>query len=75
MNQDRLHRTTHLFTVRLWIEPSARGGPEVRGRAQHFLSGEVIYFRTWVDLVTFFETTLVIARPPPPDCDSAPTSG
>lgn len=56
---------THLFTVRLWIEPDARDGPEMRGRVQHVPSGEVIYFRTWADLVTFFEVVLKVARSPP----------
>lgn len=76
MNQERRHRLTHLFTVRLWIEPGARGSVEVRGRVQHILSGKTIYFRTWVDLVTFLETALVIARPPSaPDDDHSGAPG
>lgn len=78
MNVERNHRQSQLFTVRLWIEPPSGCGAEVRGCAQSVLTGEVIYFRTWVALVTFFETALVIARPPPtPDDDSrsAPADG
>ncbi|MCE7989529.1 MAG: hypothetical protein DYG89_50910 [Caldilinea sp. CFX5] len=57
------HRHSRLFTVRLWLE--SQSGGEIRGQAQSVLTGEVIYFRTWADLVTFFETMLVAARPPP----------
>lgn len=65
MIPDRRHRPTHLFTVRLWIEPGAQAGAEVRGRVQHVLSGEVIYVRTWTALTAFFETALAVERPPP----------
>lgn len=78
MSAERNHHQSQLFTVRLWIEPHSRCGAEVRGRAQSVLTGEVIYFRTWVALVAFFETALVIARPPPaPDNDTsgAPDDG
>ncbi|MEZ4726885.1 MAG: hypothetical protein R3E79_07100 [Caldilineaceae bacterium] len=71
MSVERQHHQSQLFTVRLWIEPYSRCGVEVRGRAQSVLTGEVIYFRTWTALLTFFETALVTACPPPtPDDDS-----
>jgi hypothetical protein len=53
-----LHRRTHLFTVRLWVEQVARDRTEIRGRVQHVLSGEVGYFRTWPQLANFFEARL-----------------
>jgi hypothetical protein len=53
-----LHRRTHLFTVRLWIEQVANDQTEVRGRVQHVLSGEVSYFRTWPQLASFLEASL-----------------
>lgn len=56
-----LHRRTHLFTVRVWIEQVAHDRTEVRGRVQHVLSGEVGYFRTWLALANFFEASLAEA--------------
>jgi hypothetical protein len=53
-----LHRRTHLFTVRLWVEQVAHDRAEVRGRVQHVLSGEVGYFRTWSDVVEFLLSKL-----------------
>lgn len=78
MSAERKHHQSQLFTVRLWIEPYSRCGAEVRSRAQSVLTGEVIYFRTWAALVSFFETALVIARPPPAlddDSSGAPDEG
>ena len=48
---------THLFTVRLWHSSPAAGG-EIRGRAQHVLTGEVIYFRDWAALEAFMTAQL-----------------
>jgi hypothetical protein len=50
-----LSRRTHLFTLRLWLEPVAVDRAEMRGRVQHVLSGEAIYFRTWPELSAFVE--------------------
>ena len=58
-------RRTHLFTVRLWHSSPAAGG-EIRGRAQHVLTGEVIYFRDWVDMEAFMTAQLG-----PPAADTA----
>lgn len=44
---------THLFTVRLWIEPSACSRGELRMRMVHVLSGETHYFRAWQDAKAF----------------------
>jgi len=78
MSAHRQHRQPYIFVIRLWFEPRAGAKAEMRGRVQDVGSGEVIYFRAWADLVTFFETTLVIARPPPAlddDNDGAPADG
>ena len=60
-------RRTHLFTVRLWHSSPEAGG-EIRGRAQHVLTGEVIYFRDWADMEAFMTAQLG-----PPAADTAPT--
>lgn len=44
---------THLFTLRLWVEPVGCGQGEVRVRVTHLLSGETRYFRTWSDVAAF----------------------
>lgn len=44
---------THLFTVRLWVEPLADDQEEIRMQVQHVLSGETRYFRDWAEVVTF----------------------
>jgi hypothetical protein len=55
---DRLERRTHLFTLRLWIEPVTAERSEIRGRVQYVLSGEARYFRTWPELLAFVEELL-----------------
>jgi hypothetical protein len=49
---------THLFLVRLWVEPLVDNQGEVRMQVRHVLSGETRYFRTWSDLVAFLLTRL-----------------
>jgi hypothetical protein len=58
MTSDRPYRRTYLFTLRLWIEEIGQEQTEMRGRVQHVLSGDVRYFRTWMDLVAFLEAKL-----------------
>jgi len=58
MTDERQYRQTQLFTVRLWIERVTQDRTEIRGRAQHVLSGDVRHFRTWRELTTFFHATL-----------------
>lgn len=65
MSVTRYHRPTHLFIVRLWIEPDASNKNETRGRVQHVESSEVLYFRSWEVLMSFFETMLLKERSPP----------
>jgi hypothetical protein len=36
---------SHLFTVRLWLEPVGDQEKEVRGEVRHVLSGDACYFR------------------------------
>lgn len=44
---------SHLFMVRLWTEDVGDGHREWRGKVQHVLSGEAIYFRDCAALVAF----------------------
>ena len=53
-----LSRDTHLFTVRLWLEPLGDGRAEWRGKVQHASSGEARYFRGWPALQAFLENRL-----------------
>ena len=50
---------THLFTVRLWIEPTRYRRGEVRMRVVHVLSGETHYFRAWRDAKAFMLAKLM----------------
>ena len=52
MNADHRYHS-HLFTLRLWIEPGMSHRDEVRFKVQHVLSGEVRYFREWSSLLEF----------------------
>jgi len=58
MVDERGHRYTHLFTVRVWVEQVTQNRTEIRGRAQHVLSGDVRHFRTWRELTPSFDVTL-----------------
>lgn len=53
MQSDQGHSRTHLFLVRLWLEPLADDQREVRVQVRHALSGETRYFRAWPDVVAF----------------------
>ena len=53
MQPDQGHPQTHLFLVRLWVEPFADDQHEVRMQVKHVLSGETRYFRSWSDVVAF----------------------
>lgn len=52
MNLDS-RNLSHLFTIRLWFEPTDCEGKEVRLRVHHVLSGEVRYFRRWITAIEF----------------------
>ena len=48
------HRNlSHLFTVRIWLEPTNCESMSVRIRVHHVLSGEVRYFREWIRAIEF----------------------
>ncbi len=51
-------RRSHLFTVRVWREPAKRDRTEIRGKAQHVLTGEVHYFHDWAALGAFVATQM-----------------
>jgi hypothetical protein len=53
MIRSRQPHPSHLFTVRLWLEEAGGGQFEWRGKAQHVLNGEAIYFREWSSLSKF----------------------
>ncbi len=50
--------TSHLFTVRLWMEESGNDQTEIRTQIQHILSGETRYFCEWSKMVAYMETRL-----------------
>jgi hypothetical protein len=58
MEPEPLRPRSHLFTVRLWLEPLGDGQSEWRGKVQHVPSGEAQYFREWSSLVIFLEREL-----------------
>ena len=47
-----------LFTVRLWREDLGDGRSEWRGKVQHVLSGEALYFREWAALIAALQEML-----------------
>ncbi len=56
-------QTSHLFTLRMWLEDLGNGQLDYRGKVQHINSGEVIYFRNWQTLEAFVEGRLHKAKP------------
>jgi len=44
---------SNLFTLRVWLEQVDDGREEWRGRVQHVVSGETIFFRDWDTLLAF----------------------
>jgi hypothetical protein len=53
MPPDQPHPRTHLFTIRIWIEPLGCDQDEVRMSVTHVLSEETHYFRTWLGVMDF----------------------
>ena len=51
--------SSHLFTIRMWLEDLGNGQKDWRGKVQHVNSGEVRYFRDWSTLETFMEGLLL----------------
>jgi hypothetical protein len=60
MEPEPLRPRSHLFTVRLWLEPLGDGQAEWRGKVQHMPSGEAQYVRDWPALKAFLERLLQI---------------
>lgn len=52
MNLDR-QNISHLFTIRLWFEPTDSRRIALRMRVHHILSGDVRYFREWSQVIEF----------------------
>jgi hypothetical protein len=53
MKRKRPRPSSHLFTVRLWVERLGGGQMETRCKVQHVLSGETRYFRQWPALLIY----------------------
>ena len=49
---------SHLFTVKLWLEPLGDGQTEWRGQLRDVESGEIRYFRDLTKLVRCLEEVL-----------------
>jgi len=58
MEPEQRDPRSHLFTVRLWLEPLGNGQTEWRGKVQHIPSGQAQYVRDWLALEVFLEKML-----------------
>jgi hypothetical protein len=58
MEPEQFTLRSHLFTVRLWVEPLGNGQSEWRGKVQHVPSGEAQYIRDWPALQAFLKRML-----------------
>ena len=54
MNKLGTYRS-HLFTLRLWLEPNAHHPDEIRFRVQDLASGKVRYFGNWPALIAYLD--------------------
>ncbi len=61
-----MHRTTHTFLVRLWLEPLEEGRAEWRGQVRAAGDDEVRYFRNLHGLKTLLRQELVNKTIPNP---------
>ncbi len=53
---------THLFSVRVWYGCTKDGSRQLRGRAQHVLTGETHHFEDWRALHEFLAAQLESAH-------------
>jgi hypothetical protein len=53
---------THLFAVRIWLEPLSEGQAEWRGKVEYVLTGEQHYFRDWLTLIAHLKAMLPAER-------------
>lgn len=56
--------TTHLFAVRIWLEPLGEERAEWRGKVEYVLTGEWRYFRDWPSLIAHLKAMLSADRTP-----------
>lgn len=66
MDEEELHPTSHLFTVRLWLEPLGHERSEWRGEVKYVLTGEAYYFQGWAELQERVQRLLEAIAPPAP---------
>lgn len=66
-------QSSHLFTLRLWLEEQGGGRSDWRGKVQHVNSGEVRYFRDWQTLEAFVEG--LVREPPSRDAPAPAING
>ena len=53
---------THLFAVRIWLEPLSESEAEWRGKVEYVLTGEQHYFREWHTLIAHLRAMLSTDR-------------
>jgi len=49
---------SQLFTLRVWPEEISTGHIEWRGKIQHVVDGETLYFHDWEAMISFLLKTL-----------------
>ena len=60
--EQSLRPTTHLFAVRIWLEPLSENQAEWRGKIEHVLTREWRYFRDWPSLIGYLQDMLPVER-------------
>lgn len=51
-------KSSQLFTLRVWPEEISVGHTEWRGKIQHVVDGETLYFHNWESMMSFLLKTL-----------------
>ena len=51
-------KSSQLFTLRVWPEETSAGHIEWRGKIQHVVDGETLYFHDWEAMMSFLVKTL-----------------
>ena len=52
------NKSSQLFTLRVWPEEISIGHTEWRGKIQHVIDGETLYFHDWEAMMSFLLKTL-----------------
>lgn len=62
------HQPSHLFLVRLWLDPGEGEGSDSlgHGKVQHVLTGESGAFTDWSSLIDRLASLATRSRPPAP---------